>query len=339
MADESAIESALESAFGNNPAPAPAAPKPAAAAPAPAPAPVEAAEPDDEPVEAADDADEADAEPVEAKEADPAPEVEPEFEIEVNGVREVVRGKDAIIAELQKARDYHHKSEANARARDSLIAQAQQQQVLAQFQQIAMADITAIQAIDGQLEQYNRIDWATAFDTDPFNALKLKEQRDQLREVKAQRIQEFQAKREQFQASQAQAARQVFASEQAALLSKLPEWRDSEVATKEQKSIATQLATSYGFNEAEIAGLVDHRMLLVARDAMKWRELQASKPAVQKQVRQAPPVVKPGVAQSAELKAKAEGREIFKEIRKAGRQNDHRAQERLVEKALGRAFK
>ena len=324
---EQSVESALESAFGNAPAPQ--------KVPAKEAAPAQDA-PVDEPAAEAAPAEEAEAEPVEAAEAEPAPEPEPEFEIEVNGARELVRGKDQIRELLQKGRDYSQKTEAVARARDSIIAQAQQQAMAAQFQGQAWEDITAIRALDSRLDEYNKVDWATAFDTDPFNALKLKEQRDQLREQRNAKVAEFQAKRQQFEAGQAQAAQQRLAAEQAALLNKLPEWRNTEQATKEQREIANTLAQSYGFNEAEIAGLVDHRMVMVARDAMKYRMLQANKTAKVQQVRTAPPVVKPGAQQD---KGKVEARSDLKQFREAGRKGEHRTQEQLLEKMLGRAFK
>ena len=324
---EQSVESALESAFGNAPAPQ--------KVPAKETAPAQDA-PVDEPAAEAAPVEEAEAEPVEAAEAEPAPEPEPEFEIEVNGAKELVRGKDQIRELLQKGRDYSQKTEAVARARDSIIAQAQQQAMAAQFQGQAWEDITAIRALDSRLDEYNKVDWATAFDTDPFNALKLKEQRDQLREQRNAKVAEFQAKRQQFEAGQAQAAQQRLAAEQSALLNKLPEWRNTEQATKEQREIANTLAQSYGFNEAEIAGLVDHRMVMVARDAMKYRMLQANKTAKVQQVRTAPPVIKPGAQQD---KGKVEARSDLKQFREAGRKGEHRTQEQLLEKMLGRAFK
>ena len=120
------------------------------------------------------------------------------------------------------------------------------------------------------------------------------------------------------------------------MLNKLPEWRNTEQATKEQREIANTLAQSYGFNEAEIAGLVDHRMVMVARDAMKYRMLQANKTAKVQQVRTAPPVIKPGAQQD---KGKVEARSDLKQFREAGRKGEHRTQEQLLEKMLGRAFK
>lgn len=327
--NEQQVESALEQAFSGAPVE-----KPAKVSTRPP-------EPDEvEPVEAAatDDAEPAgdDAEPAEPEAVEAAPaEVEPEYEIEVDGQRETVRGKEAIKELMQKGMDYSRKSEANARIRDALAAQALQAKMANDFQAAVFNDVTEITALDNQIAEYNKIDWAAAFDSDPFNALKLKEQRDQLRERRSVKAQEVEAKRQQFLQGQAQAVQQRLAAEQSALLAKLPEWRNSEVKAKEQQAIAQNLASN-GFNEAEISQLSDHRMLLIARKAYLYDQLQANKAQKVQQVRAAPPVVKPG---AQEDKSKAESRDFLKEVRAQGRKGNHAAQQQLVERALGRVFK
>ena len=318
---EASIESALESAFGGDQ--------------------VERKDEEQAPVEDSTQAGDGEVvadsteETQEPQEAAPEGEPEPEFEIEVDGQLERVRGKDQIKELLQKGRDYARKTEVVARVREALAAQIQQQQITHQFQMSVFEDVASLKAIDSKLEQFNQIDWNAAFDSDPFNALKLKEQRDQLRETRSAKLYELTAKQQQFQQGQAQAAQQGLVAEQSALLAKLPEWRNSETRTKEQQTIARELA-SYGFNDAEIAGLQDHRMVLVARDAMRWRALQANKADKVQQVRAAPPVIKPGAKQD---KGKADARTDLKQFRDAGRKGEHRTQEQLLEKMLSRAFK
>lgn len=320
LISESSIESALESAFGG----APVEPKVDEQQPAEEAAPVAEAD------VVADAQEDAEA----SQEA--GPDVEPEFEIEIDGQRELVKGRDQIKELLQKGRDYSRKTEVVARVREALAAQIQQQQLAQQFQAAVFDDVSSLKAIDSKLEQFNQIDWNAAFDSDPFNALKLKEQRDQLREVRSSKLQELNAKQQQFQQGQAQAAQQGLAAEQSVLLAKLPEWRNSETRTKEQQDIAKSLAEAYGFNDFEIGGIRDHRMLLVARDAAKWRALQANKANKVQQVRAAPPVIKPGAQQD---KGKVDARSDLKQFRDAGRKGEHRAQEQLLEKMLSRAFK
>ena len=260
---------------------------------------------------------------------------EPEFEIVIDGVPEIVKGADQIKELLQKGRDYGRKAEAVARARDAIQAQYNQQMVSAKFQELVLEDVSQLRSLDAQLEQYQRIDWSTAYDTDPFNAMKLKEQRDQLREVRSAKLQEITGKHQQFQQSQAQAAQQMLAAESAALFAKLPEWRNSDNRTKEQQKIRASLENA-GFNPGEIDGVIDHRMLLVARKAAMWDELQSGKKAKIGQVQAAPPVIKPG---SLADKGKVQARDEMKTLRSAVKNNDTRTQEALVERMLNRAFK
>lgn len=271
-------------------------------------------------------------------EAEPEEEVqEPELEIEVDGNVEVIRGEDKIREFVTKGVKAGRVFEEVARVRDALNAQAQIQTQQFQFQQAVMGDIAELRALDQQLEQWQKLDWGAAFDTDPFNAMKLKEQRDTLRELRNNKFQELTRRQQEFLQGQEQAAKQSRAAEEAALLAKLPEWRNSEKATAEKRGIAQELATTYGFNESEIQSIMDHRMLVVARDAYQWRQLQAGKAQGLKQVRAAPPVVKPG-APSAE-KGKLGFLKFRQEVRKQGKQGNHRAQEDLVVAALNRSFK
>ena len=55
---------------------------------------------------------------------------------------------------------------------------------------------------------------------------------------------------------------------------KLPEWRDTKVRDTESKAIAQYLIDA-GYSQDELGTLADHRALLIARDAMRWRTQQA----------------------------------------------------------------
>ena len=82
-------------------------------------------------------------------------------------------------------------------------------------------------------------------------------------------------------------------TEGAALLEALPAWKDEKVRTAEQKRIAGYLAKQE-LTEDEIGSLSDHRLVLIARNAMLYDELQKAKPKVAKKVAKKPRVVKPG---------------------------------------------
>lgn len=64
--------------------------------------------------------------------------------------------------------------------------------------------------------------------------------------------------------------------EKAALREKLPEWNDPQIAKAEQELVAGYLLEQ-GYRQDELAELFDHRALIIARDAAKYRQLQAAK--------------------------------------------------------------
>jgi hypothetical protein len=190
------------------------------------------------------------------------------------------------------------------------------------------------------LAEYNKFDWATAIDTDFVGVMKLQEKRNQLKEARNAKIQELNGKQQQFEQGQAQAAQQMLAAEEAALLAKLPAWRNSEVASAEKQSISRVLVEEFGYQPAELASLMDHRALLLARAAAKWVGLQKTKVDKTKQLRDAPPVVKPGAANAQQQpNEKATFGKFVQEFRQQGRKGNHRSQEAALEKLLSRTFK
>lgn len=87
------------------------------------------------------------------------------------------------------------------------------------------------------------------------------------------------------------------AKERDTLKVKLPEWRDPKVAGPEQELIAKYLIDQ-GYSKEEVSSLQDHRALLTARDAAKWREHLKSKESIKDKKVTNPPAkaIKPGAA-------------------------------------------
>ncbi|NUY33289.1 hypothetical protein F0160_22655 [Paraburkholderia sp. JPY303] len=87
--------------------------------------------------------------------------------------------------------------------------------------------------------------------------------------------------------------RQALSGEQEKLMNAVPEWRNQETFTKDREAMS-QYARSLGFQDAELSQIYDHRYMRILHDAARYQALQASKPQALKQVRQAPPMAKPG---------------------------------------------
>lgn len=317
------LESALGSAFTE-------------AAPAPKAAPKQAAPVAQEPAED---------EGIQLPDEDPAdlldgePEAAPtEAELEIDLGDEVIRGKDRVKELVQKGLKAGRGFEENARIREALAAQAQQSQMQAQFQQAVSGDIAELQALDSRLKQFENMDWQQAYDTDPFNALKIKEQRDQLKEQRAAAIQNLNAKQQQFGALFQQSTQRVLAAEAEALFAKVPTWRNPEKAKAEQGEIAGMLTSHYGFAPAEVGALIDHRMLLVARDAAAYRKLLANKDSRVRQAREAPTLARPGAA-SQPTNGRADFNKVTGKLKELGTKGNHRAQEQLATKLFEKVFK
>ena len=271
-----------------------------------------------------------------ADQPDQAAQPEPEFEFEYEGKTHKLIGKQTIQTELAKARDYSQKTEQIARVRDALVANAQLQQAQSQFQNLILNDITELRAIDARLEQFTRVDWNAAIDSNFTEAMKLQEQRNQLKQLRDAKVNELNQKAQQFQQGQATAAQQLVVAEEQALLAKLPEWR-SEKGPKEAQAIR-QWLTTQGYMPAEVVTIPDHRQMLIARKGYLYDQLMANKDARVKQVREAPPMSQPGAA-PAQPDGRAQFAKARAKIREFGSKGNHGAQERLVTQMLERTFK
>jgi hypothetical protein len=68
------------------------------------------------------------------------------------------------------------------------------------------------------------------------------------------------------------------------LLEKVPEYRDVKVRMADRDAIKSFAQSTYGFAEHEIDQLVDHRAIMVLRDARAFRKLQGQRGVVEKRV-------------------------------------------------------
>lgn len=111
--------------------------------------------------------------------------------------------------------------------------------------------------------------------------------------------------------------------ERQALQEKLPEWRDAKVKETESRAIGEYLL-GQGYSAEELGELFDHRALLVARDAAKWREHQAArKSAKDKQANPLPAKpLKPGVARGDNPQQQTASREALQRLQRSGSADD-----------------
>ena len=256
---------------------------------------------DDAPVEAAN----ADAEDDQDQVADDDDDDSEEATIDYYTVKvageDVDVSADELIAGYQRGGDYTQKTQALAADRKTVEGERQQfaaaQQELHQMRE----------HLAGRLQQAEEMlqtgagepepNWDQLRDDDPMEYMV---QRDRFRDRQEQQRQITQ-EREALQAQHNAAAQQQWAAhlqnEQAALLERIPEWRDNDVAAQEKSDVITYAQRS-GFTEQELSQASDSRAIAIMRKAMLFDELQQKTPAARAKTKAAPKMVRAGKPKS-----------------------------------------
>jgi hypothetical protein len=198
-------------------------------------------------------------------------------------------------------------------------------------------ELATVKALETQLNQYAQVDWVRLATEDPLEYPKHRAQYDQL-------VQSYQAANGQLQqkASYVQQQRHALTQhrlqqESAKLVERIPEWRDPVKYQAGAQELTNHLI-GRGADPSQVAALSDSLMVEIARESMMYRKLVAAKADRSKQVRSAPPVVRPGAAVPSE-QGKANFQKVITQVAKLGRQGKHSAQQAAMEQILGRTFK
>lgn len=234
-----------------------------------------------------------------AEQQDEQPEPEPEvYTVKVDG-KEIQVNRDELVRGYQRLSDYTRKTQEVAATRQQVEAEAQR--------------IAAERAHYAQnLEQLSTVLQTTLpprpplemSQTDPLGYT----QQNARWEAAVQQLQGVFAEQQRIQQQQQQhferTKQQTLAAAAEQLVEMLPEWRDPKRASTEKRQVAEFLRT-VGYSDGEIAQAADPRAIAMARDAMKYRELMATKPSVDQRIKSAPKVVKPGSGNVVPDKRKA----------------------------------
>jgi multidrug efflux pump subunit AcrA (membrane-fusion protein) len=235
---------------------------------------------------------------VDNPEEEPEEVKEPEaktYKVKVDG-QEIEVPEAELLKGYSRQQDYTRKTMELAAERQQIQAQAQQ--VQAERQQYMEQLGRMQQALGQQLQQQNQIDWNELIEKDPVEYLK-QQHLFQQRQAAYQEAERVRAQQAQIQQQQLiQQRQQVLATEAELLMSHLPEWKDEAKAKAEKAALAKHLIER-GYSEADVAQLADHKAVLLARDAMLYRQMVAKAKETVKTVEKLPPrMEKPGVQRS-----------------------------------------
>lgn len=171
------------------------------------------------------------------------------------------------------------------------------------------------------LAEFQSVDWQKLASEDPttYNAqvVAFQQRNAQLQDIAAQISQEQQ----QHQVQQVEAQKRWLEEQRTMLQAKVPEWADETRRSKDKAEILAYL-TGHGITKEEFEAIGDHRIALVVRDAWKWAQLQKGKPAVLKQVKAAPRLLKPGTQQSKDASSQFIAQKERDRLRQTGRVKD-----------------
>lgn len=248
----------------------------------------------------------------------------PKYKVKAAG-EEVEVELDELIKGYQQGTDYTKKSQALAEQRKAIEAERIH---LEQVKQERQAYAQKLQALDSFLTQQNQgVDLEVLKETDPIGyAVAVAEQNQREKQLAVVR-QEQQRIAQQQQAEHQASLQNHLRQESEKLVSLIP-----ELATPQGDAVRKQIrdyAKSVGWTDQELSSVYDSRAVVSLYKAMKYEQLQKSKPEVTKKLQAAPKMMRSGT--SAPPTKSSQDKQVMQRLRETGKVTDAaRAFERFI---------
>jgi hypothetical protein len=249
----------------------------------------------------------------EPEEDDEEPAEPPKFTVKVDG-EEVEVTLDELQKGYSRTKDYTRKTMELAEQRKA--AEAELQQIRAERERYA----AMLEQLQAQAPQEQEPDWETLYQRDPIEWVRQRELWRDRKERQQQLESERQRLMYQRQQEQAQEMQRIAAENQQKLLEAVPEWADPEKGTQERQAVKKYLQ-EIGFSNDEVSQIYDHRAVLVARDAMRYRQMMAKKQSVQP-TQTRTKTAKPGVATTVSEQSTKTKKRSLQRLQQTGRVAD-----------------
>lgn len=259
-------------------------------------------------VEAADQTDEQ----AEAEDVQPGDDF---VDVEYEGVtfKAPAKAKDAFMRDADYTRSKQETARIAEAAQDRIHFAEAREQVIGQI----MQDVAEAHALESQVKAFDNVDWQAAYANDPGHAMRMRDQRDALKQQLQERRQLIQAK-----AANAQQMATQHSEKQWALAVEGAKARIGSFTPAEDAAMA-RVAQELGFTDKELKSrFADPRVLHAIYKAAKWDALQKSKPGAVAAVSKAPPVLKPGASQGQRAATESKYKETRQALKKSGSVDD-----------------
>lgn len=198
---------------------------------------------------------------------------------------------DELRAGYQKGNDYAKNVESLKREREEFeqvqqqrlqmfeAAEAQTAMIVQQFEQDVLRQMDSEDM--QRLRQMDETKWLA-------KRMEAQDQLNKIQQVKQAAAMRYQETQQQLMREQQEQMQKRLPQEAEMLSSKIPDWGP------EIQSAVTDYLKSNSYGDEEIAGVVDHRAIVIANKARLWDEYQAQAKETTKKVKQAPPkMIKP----------------------------------------------
>ena len=205
--------------------------------------------------------------------------------------------------------DYRQKTEELSNQRKNFQSESEKQR-LNYSQKLNQVNELMSMAQKELNAEKNSVDLEQMYEDDPTEAMRVEHR---LRK-KQERLDSVKAKTQAEQKIQFD----TFLQEQKQLLEKkMPEFTDPAKVSTLKANMKSTL-NNYGFNDQEVAQVYDHRIVMLVNDAMKYRNLQNSKPNLAKKISKPGKVFSSGVKQGKSESNLKLRREKFSRLKKSG---------------------
>lgn len=263
---------------------------------------------------------EEDAEDAEAEEAEAEPDSDDEFELHYNGTTEKVP-KDRAKALAQQGL-YYERNQAQVdqhwkQVQEASQFVAQQLQTVPELQEAA----ALVSMYQKAVESIDIADMQKMATEDPAQYLAKLAEYNTLNRRLTEAQAKHQATAQQFAQAQQQFQSEVLKREREALFKAIPDWRDDSKFKQARGRILAYMAER-GFSEQEVGSLMDHRALLVAYDAARFRESQKALKASAKSLGTKPKVAKPGASTTPAQANDEQTKALRQQLKKTGKIDD-----------------
>ena len=261
---------------------------------------------------------------VEYSEEESEEQPKPRYKVKASG-EEVEVELDELIKGYQQGTDYTKKSQALAEQRKAIEAERGH---LEQVKQERQAYAQKLQALDSFLtQQHQGVDLEVLKETDPIGyAVAVAEQSQREKQLAVVRNEQQRIAQQQ-QSEQQASLQNHLRQESEKLVSLIP-----ELATPQGDAVRKQIrdyAKSVGWSDQELSSVYDSRAVMTLYKAMKYEQLQKSKPELNKKLQSAPKMMRSGT--SVPQARSSQDKQAMQRLRETGKVSDAaRAFERFL---------